>query len=229
MYSFLNCSCMNLCTYSLSSLNKDTLSSFLIQTPLLSQLHNFILSLLASFHSVSFQIYRSTNENVLVLVFLLLLLTLLPPLLHFKSPTSLLPSSLSLFSLFLVFFLSFSSFSFFLLFFLQFLPSQFSLFWPLIFPIFFWTSCYLYFSSPPINLRIIASKPWHFQNHTSLLFSNYIYFCSLSMSLIVNTHFYYMLNKPFLIKRSIHISYVYWFFYFFQLEFLLPSKLQTHY
>ena len=43
---------------------------------------------------------------------------------------------------------------------------------------------YFYFSSFPVNIRVIVSKPWHIQNDISLLPSNHVNLCSFPMFLI---------------------------------------------
>ena len=58
--------------------------------------------------------------------------------------------------------------------------------------------------------------------------TNHIHLCPLSMLLIINIDFYYMLNRSLFVEGTIYISYIYWSFYFLQLKFLLSSKLQTY-
>ena len=50
----------------------------------------------------------------------------------------------------------------------------------------------LYLPYSPINFGIVASKPWHLQDYIPLLFSDHIYLCSLSMSLVINIYFHYI-------------------------------------
>ena len=73
------------------------------------------------------------------------------------------------------------------------------------------------------------SKPWHSQDHISLLFSDYINLHSFLMSLIINIHFYHIFYWSFFVQHFIHISYIYWSFYFFNLNlyFLANSELIT--
>ena len=51
---------------------------------------------------------------------------------------------------------------------------------------------------------------------------------SLPMFLVINIHLYYMLNGSLLVEETVHLSYIYRSFYFFQLKSLLFSKLQTY-
>ena len=156
---------------------------------------------------------------------------------HLKSPNPLLLSLLSLFSSFLVF----SSFSFifyfsilFLLISSLFLSFSLSLFTSAILTFsalvstvlhIFWIPHHLYLFCPPVNFRIVANKPWHSQNQTLFLTTNYINFCPLPMFLVINIHLYCILNKFLLVKGTIHILNIYQSFYLFQLQPLLSCKL----
>ena len=52
------------------------------------------------------------------------------------------------------------------------------------------------------------SEPWHPQNHTLLLAFYHIDLHPLSVLLVVNIHFYHVLDWSLLVKRAIHISYI---------------------
>ena len=128
------------------------------------------------------------------------------------------------FFIFLFLLLSFSSF-FFLFLLPWFLLLRSSLSFTLL-----WTSHNLHFSHSLVDLRIIAYKPWHLQDYTSLLFPNHINLYSLPIPLVVDIHFYCMLNRSLLVKRTIHISYIYIglsIFFNLNLCFLANSELIT--
>ena len=124
--------------------------------------------------------------------------------------------SCSIYSIFLLLFsLLFSSFlvfSFLFLFIFLLLPFWFSLL-----PTLLQTPCHLHFFHSAISLRVITYKPWHSKFHTLLLSSNSIDLCSFPVSLVINVHFYHMLNRFLLVEKTNHIPYINWSFYFFQL------------
>ena len=110
--------------------------------------------------------------------------------------------------------LLFSSFlGFFFLFIFLLLLSWFSLL-----PTLLQIPCHLHFFYSAISLRVITYKPWHSKFHTLLLSSNYIDLCSFPMSLVINVHFYHMLNRFLLVKKTNHIPYINWSFHFFSIN-----------
>ena len=105
-----------------------------------------------------------------------------------------------------------------------------TLLWSLLLTILFWAPYHLYLSYSPVDFKIVMSQLQHFQNYTLLLFFNHVNFCFLSISLVINIHFYHMLNRFLLVKGIIYISYIYWSSIFFNLNlcFLTNSELITN-
>ena len=202
---------MNSCISPFSSLDNRYIFLFLdtnLSFISMIQSHSFLL---VSSYLLSFQKYGSICRTFKRLIYWSLPQTLLLYLYHPKSPILLSLFLLLLFSPFLVFFLffllllllffSFPSFFFFFLLFFLFLLLQFSLLQPLLLFTLLQTLCYLYLSHFLVNLRIVASYPWYFQNYAPLLISNHINLCSLTVFLIIQVFlFFYSLNHCFLVN-----------------------------